>query len=138
MASDILLHLRAALEQPAPPRISVLYNDPADQGPVADISRHIGLTMDIQRVEQRSGQTRGGVRYYHAEDRQNADKIRKAFMQYLQEQGFTLTLRLVNLSDRHADIDRGKIDVWLPSLSPPVSDQQKQYKGSRSFLKKAS
>jgi len=67
-----------------------------------------------------SNSTRGGIRYFSAEDKSLAQRAQIAVQDALASQGFdrTLTLLYVNLgNDELKATPRGRLEIWLPPIA---------------------
>jgi tetratricopeptide (TPR) repeat protein/MinD-like ATPase involved in chromosome partitioning or flagellar assembly len=101
------------LQQLAPARIILCYDDPDDQSRVSRMAQDLkDLGFGVE-VKQRHSNVDGSVRYFFEEDRSKAERIERAVEKLLADT--SITLHLQNLVGRPS-VPRGTIEVWLPSL----------------------
>lgn len=111
-ASQNLEHLS---RQPITPRVFVRYADPGNAARIDNISRNVSQTMGYKvHAQVRPGATFQDVRFYYPEDKENAERIRQAFMLLLSD--FHVNLKLRDRTNLAKSIPRGTIEVWLPVL----------------------
>jgi tetratricopeptide (TPR) repeat protein len=113
MVNQILQQL---LKQPEAPRIYIRYADLSDRPRIESISQRFAQTTGykVQRIEYRVEGGFEDVRYYYLEDKENAERIRQAFMLLLSDTNASLKLK--DRSNGPGKILRGTIEVWLPAL----------------------
>ncbi len=111
------ISMEAVKTPTAQPRIFLHFNDKSDVDVVRLISNNLkALYGDVRGVELRDEVTRGDVRYFYAEDREVAEKVRKSVQDTLAQTGSRQRIESRFLGRLYRNVPRGQIEVWIPSL----------------------
>jgi hypothetical protein len=99
---------------------------PEDRTVVRSAARELqSAGFTVEDIQQRKEPTRGDVRSFHAADASTADEIAAVLEKALAGSGYPLRLERVRPdSAQFRDAPRGRIDVWLPSLSTSLVRQR--------------
>lgn len=72
------------------------------------------------------GETKGEVRYFYAQDREAALRLKSEIELDLKARGYDISLRLAELGHAQGQsVPSGSIDVWLPPLNRSVESKSK-------------
>lgn len=113
--------------QPRKPTIYILFNNLGDRELVNDITNDIrssGEDFNLAGVQRADAPTDGDVRYFYREDGANAEKLRKLVAESLARRGINLPIKLRFLGGYDEKVERGNIEMWLPTLNPKLDPQQ--------------
>ena len=119
-----------AVPESSAPKVFLQFNNSQDSAilkRVADDLRGAGFA--VQDPELRSERTRGSIRYYYPEDKQNAERVMKAVAAALSNLGYPTDMQLSYLGNVFLSVPRGNIEVWLPQLQKggtPIYEPQQQ------------
>ena len=120
-ASKYLQELGVRDLTPAQFMIYVQYNDNKDVELVNLIGEEIRKRgFNVEQIQQNSGRTNGDVRFYHDEDRSEAEAIARLVQARLARVGRGMKIQAIFLGNAYKGVPRGQVEVWLPSLPEPT------------------
>jgi tetratricopeptide (TPR) repeat protein len=121
----------------AVPKVFLQYRDRSDVPVLDAVTDSLkGERFNVQGKELRSEATQGDVRYYHPSDRQNAEAAKSSVEKALSAKGIPLKLQVLDLGPTYKSVAPGTIEVWLPSLSKPPAEVQRDVPSSFPRMKK--
>ncbi|NTX16785.1 hypothetical protein HUA76_39025 [Myxococcus sp. CA056] len=122
-ASDVPAGARrlVAAAQAERTRVFVHYADPNDRSIASALSLSLdgeGYGVPSPEILTEGASSTGDVRYFHADDKQLADKVGALVQQVLGEKGVALrgNVRVIGLQGKYGNMPRRVLEVWLPAL----------------------
>jgi tetratricopeptide (TPR) repeat protein/MinD-like ATPase involved in chromosome partitioning or flagellar assembly len=100
----------------AKPQVFLHYTDKKDLVVLQTMKKDLAV-FNVQGIEFVTQPTVGEVRYFYKDDERNARLVSARAIASLGTQGFRRNLQVQFLGDTYQNVQRGSIEVWIPTLN---------------------